>query len=520
MKWIQNLFNKKENASINQELGDKNKEAENFIEALKNPNYEQRKSAIIMLGRVRYTHAVEPLIELLSDPDESIRILVVASLGDIGDSRAVKPLISCIDNDTSGAVRSYTAGALGYIGDTAAIEPLLKVAYEDEDIDTRQDARTVLVRMFNWLEDNNSSTETRSYYNKQWNFSISYPADWREFRDEESLGQWYIPISVGEIVHEGWLKCMVNVRSEEILNRNTALKKITIDKNGKTSEQPANIAKYINQTKEKLQANFPGFKLVSTEEIQIDNKPAAKIVYIRGEEERRIYEEYTTLFGVGNTFLFICEVPHSEMKKYQKAFKNFIDSFKIGNNVSKKSASQTHLSKLERNYVEVYNKGVTHYRNGDFKKAIKTFEESISIGEISLQSAYALCMCQQQLGLPINLPDSFKGDADSAGSVFLGTNIACHIIAGGHRAAITKKGEHTELEAMYGSTKYLIHVDDIFGQFMTNVWRIENDKKINIIDPNINPNPTEGDNFVRSITKTGTSLSLKFLPIEGLKDKL
>lgn len=516
MKWIKNLFSNKKNGKFNQEFDDKNEEAENFIKALKNPNYENRRQAIYSLGRLRYKHAVKPLIELLNDPDENIRSLVVSSLGAIGDSRALEPLISCLNNDTSGAVRSYTTGALGHIGDKAAIKPLLKVAFEDEDVDTRWDARNVLVRMFGWLENRDITNETISYYNKQWNFSLSFPSDWCEINDQEKLGQWFVPFSVGKIVQDGWLKCMINVRSEEILNRNKSLQIIAIDVDGKTSQQASNITEYINQTAKELQSHFPGFKLVSTDEIQIDNKPAAKIAYIRGEENKRIYEEYTTLFGVGNTFLFIFEVPYSEMNRYINSFEKFVESFKIGIIAPSKSDVQTESPKLERKSVEVYNKGVAHYRNGDFKKAIKVFEEGITIGEYSLQSAYALCLCQQQLGLPINIPVSFKGDTSVAGSVFLGTNIACHIIAGGHNAVITKKGEHTEIEAMYGSTKYLIHVDEIFGQFMTNVWRIENNKEINIIDSNINPNPTQGDNYIHSITKAGTSLTLEFLPSEGL----
>lgn len=341
MNWIKSLFNKKENANINHALGGKNKEAEKYIKTLKSPSLRERKEAIIKLGRLRYKRAVKPLIGLLNDPYEAIRSLAVASLGEIGDSRAVEPLILSLNNDVSGAIRSYTAGALGHIGDKVAIKPLLKVAFEDEDEDTRQDARTVLVKTFNWLEDNDITIKTKSYCNKKWNFSLSYPSDWSEFKNPETLGQWYVPISVGKIVREGWLKCMVNVRSEEILNRDTAVKKISIDMDGKTSEQPANIAEYINQAREELQAIFPGFKLVSTEEIRIDNKTAVKIAYIRGEGERIIYEEYTTLFGVGNTFLFICEVPHSEMKKYQKPFEKFIDSFKIGNNISKKLEKET-----------------------------------------------------------------------------------------------------------------------------------------------------------------------------------
>lgn len=516
MKWIKNLFSKKKNASLNQDIGVKNEEAEKLIKTLRKPNFENRKHAIQSLGQLRYKRAVKPLIELLNDPDEDIRSSIALSLGAIGDLQAVEPLISSLNNDTSGAVRSYAAIALGQIGDKSAIKHLHKVAFKDEDADTRQDARTILVRNFSWLENKNRTNETKSYDNEKWNFSLSYPSDWREFNDPAMMGQWYVPISLGKIVPDGWLKCMIHVKPEEVLNSNTSAELITIDTDGKSSQQAKNVAEYINQAKKELQSSFPGFELISTEEIKIDNKPVAKIAYVRGDENKRIYEDYTTLFGVGNTFLFICEVPYSEMNNYKDVFESFINSFKIGNNTTAKTSSQTLSQKQARESVEVYNKGVAHYRRGKYKKAIKDFEKGISLEEFSLESTYALCLCQQQLGLPINIPESFKGDTSVAGSVSLGTNIACHIIAGGHKANIIEKGEHTEIEAMYGSTKYLIHVDEIMGQFMTNVWRIENNKEINIIDSNINPNPTEGDDYIHSITKAGTSLSLEFLPAEGL----
>ncbi len=500
--------------------GDKrNKQVDAHIKALKHSSLVKRGEAVKALGELRDPRSVEPLIEVLNDPNEEFRVMVVKNLGKMGDSRAVQPLITCL-KDSSGIVRSFAAGALGSLGDKKAISPLVRVAFADEDEETRADARNMLAKLDGPPPETSTAPGTLRYYNEEWNFSLSYPADWEVLREGEILGAWAVPISVGRIVGQGWLQCMVNARRDEILKGNSATRVTAIGPDGQTKELPSNPQEFMEMTKRDMNRDFPGFELISAEEIRIDNKPAARIMYSRGEEGNEIYEEYTTLFGVGTTFLFICEVPRSESAKYRPAFKEFVENFRVGRDTPESPIQKISALTGSSRPVEVYNAGVAHYRNGDFKRAMSAFEEGIKLVEYSLQSAYARCMCQKQLGLTVDLPSGFEGDQEAVGPVYLASNIACHIIAGGHRAAVTKAGAHAEIEAVHGSSRYLIHVDDMLGQFITNVWRIEGGKEIHISDSSVNPKPTEGDKFILSLTRAGTSLPLAAMPLEGLKSEL
>lgn len=60
--------------------------------ATEDDDIQIRKTAIVALGRIGDTRAVEPLIALLEHNDSTIRVFSAQALGRIGDSRAVEPL--------------------------------------------------------------------------------------------------------------------------------------------------------------------------------------------------------------------------------------------------------------------------------------------------------------------------------------------------------------------------------------------------------------------------------------------
>jgi HEAT repeat protein len=67
-----------------------------LIKALKDKDETVRKQAVLALGRIKESEAIDPLIETLADGDWFIRLLAAAALEAIGDDRgraAIKPLM-------------------------------------------------------------------------------------------------------------------------------------------------------------------------------------------------------------------------------------------------------------------------------------------------------------------------------------------------------------------------------------------------------------------------------------------
>ena len=68
---------------------------ERLVKALKDKDEMVRKQAVLALGRIKQSGAVDPLIEMLGDADWFTRLTAAAALEAIGDPRgrdAIKPL--------------------------------------------------------------------------------------------------------------------------------------------------------------------------------------------------------------------------------------------------------------------------------------------------------------------------------------------------------------------------------------------------------------------------------------------
>ncbi|MDQ6740140.1 MAG: HEAT repeat domain-containing protein [Actinomycetota bacterium] len=84
-----------------------------------------RAGAAALAGTQRITPAILALIRALADPIADVRRAAVVALGEIGATEAVEPLITTLQTDPDGVVRRRAASALGRIGDPRATEPLL-----------------------------------------------------------------------------------------------------------------------------------------------------------------------------------------------------------------------------------------------------------------------------------------------------------------------------------------------------------------------------------------------------------
>ncbi len=98
---------------------------EPLIQALKDENQKVRTRAVSALQKSRDPRAVEGLIEALDRKDNQLCRRTAEALVKIGTS-AVAPLIAALKDGTHGyKARSKVASVLGQIGDTRAAEPLI-----------------------------------------------------------------------------------------------------------------------------------------------------------------------------------------------------------------------------------------------------------------------------------------------------------------------------------------------------------------------------------------------------------
>ncbi|MFM6632619.1 MAG: HEAT repeat domain-containing protein, partial [Microcystis panniformis] len=360
----------------------------------------------------------------------------------------------------------------------------------------------------------------KSYYSREWNFSIAYPTDWEILWENKPAGSWTIPIAVAGKEGSGGRPCFsVNVRRGKILQGNPHLKITGLREDGKLIEYPSTPQEYIEQQQAELPSCFSGFQFISGEEILLAHQPAAKLVYRYDGAKGQIQEQSTTLFGVEIAFQFVSEVPVQEAAKFQPAFNSILESFRIGDD-SSETSSNVELNPQERsesNPVALYNRGVTIYRAGHFEQAIAAFDQCWQSGEYKMQAAYAKALCQGQLGLEFKIPPEFQGKEDEVGATYVASNFACYLICQGYQAALTNSSQVT---AKVKGSVYIINIDGYLGTFLNDAWRKEGKERISLLDSNANPHPTEADQWIMSLIKMASSLPMCPLPEGGLPTAL
>ncbi len=186
-------------------------------------------------------------------------------------------------------------------------------------------------------------------------------------------------------------------------------------------------------------------------------------------------------------------------------------------NFIRKEAERKDTAQKNTQGVQLYNNGVNLYGKNSFEEAIDAFNKCYNAGFYQMQSAYAISLCQQQLGVDITIPNKFEDKTDKVGTVFIGSNLVCKLINDGYKAALV--GESNVLTIIDDST-YDIRVVSFLGSFMLNAWRKEQSKTIPLTDSSLNPNPTRADQFVISLVQDAASLPPYPLPDEGLPSSL
>ncbi|MCK4647897.1 HEAT repeat domain-containing protein [bacterium] len=118
-----------------------------IVKVLKYGGMTEKPDAVVALGMIGDSRAVEPLIEYLEhSEDDHLRCDIVTALGRIGDKKATPALIKALLNDSYCHVRCEAAEALGKLGNKKAI-PALEKALKDEHYFVRADAADALKKI-------------------------------------------------------------------------------------------------------------------------------------------------------------------------------------------------------------------------------------------------------------------------------------------------------------------------------------------------------------------------------------
>jgi len=358
-----------------------------------------------------------------------------------------------------------------------------------------------------------SGLEIKHYYSERWNFSIEYPGNWGIFLENESADPWIIPVAVASEMGRGKTGFIVNVQGREILAKYTVM---SVGPDGRMRKQPTNPQEFIEVAKDDLIRSFPNLHFYAEEEIQLLGKPAVKLVYSYDSREGRTKEQSITYFGVGVTFQFICESPESEFENWEPVFEYIINSFRIGRGIVETPSKLPSLKEMSP--VELYNAGASLYKEAKYEKAKEYFKRCYQAGMYRMQAAYAMALCDVQLGRKPEIPKELRGQEDETGAVYVSSNLACYLIEEGHTATLKRVAKGSEVHARIKGIRYIIRTstDPLTGGFVHFVFRQKGEEEIEIY-PFSRVTLIETDRYLISLVKNASSLPLCPLPVDGLK---
>jgi HEAT repeat protein len=104
-----------------------------------------RRAGAIVLGRMRWREAVDPLVVALKDKDASVRVEAARALGMLGEKRTVEPLTVAL-KDPCPRVRWMALRALAALGHRWAVQRIMG-ALRDRNVRVREEAAATLQRL-------------------------------------------------------------------------------------------------------------------------------------------------------------------------------------------------------------------------------------------------------------------------------------------------------------------------------------------------------------------------------------
>jgi hypothetical protein len=361
-----------------------------------------------------------------------------------------------------------------------------------------------------------------SYYNEEWNFSIAYPKDWRMLWENRARGPWAYT-AFGEesraTISPGFA---VLARKGQVLEGDSTVTVHHIDGDGIASTAPKSPAEFIENVKQDLMAALSGLLFHSTDDIEVNKKPATRVIYSYDTDDGKKQQMSVTVFGVNVTFQITCEAAADDFTMLRSTFDDVISSFRIGRKDEShaEDAPAATEARAGDDPLALYNHGVKQYQKGEFESAMQAFASASKSGQFKMQAAYARALCRKELGLSVDDVLAELGhEAEQAGPIYLATNLACYLIGKGHDAALVEKNESglSIVWARVQGSLYGARFTSLFGNFVTGAWRQEVDKAIEISELS---NPTEADKMMLSLANEAYTLPMCPIPEAGLRNAL
>ncbi len=187
--------------------------------------------------------------------------------------------------------------------------------------------------------------------------------------------------------------------------------------------------------------------------------------------------------------------------------------------VEQKPAEAAQSIEMELPPIEAYNLGVSMWRKNYMQEALLVFEACMAIERLKMSAAYARQRCLKEMGRDAALPSDLVGKEDDVNALGDASNLVCHLLEDGHKAALEACGTLTNVwnvVAELAGANYIIRITCVSGEFINWAWREVEGKLVSVPDPAVNPNPTETDRFVISLIEHSSSLPLAAIPADGV----
>jgi len=169
--------------------------------------------------------------------------------------------------------------------------------------------------------------------------------------------------------------------------------------------------------------------------------------------------------------------------------------------------------------IEAYNLGVALWRTNHMEEALVVFEACMGIEWLKMPAAYARLRCQKEMGRDAALPAELAPKADDLNALGDASNLVCHLLEDGHRAALEAYGTLPNVwnvVAELAGASYIIRITCVAGEFINWAWREVGGTLVSVPDPVENPAPTEADRLVIALIEHSSSLPLARMPAGGV----
>jgi hypothetical protein len=300
---------------------------------------------------------------------------------------------------------------------------------------------------------------------------------------------------------------MINVRETEILNRNESIRITRIAMDGTVVSDPRTPEEYIAAVKK--QVRFDQTVHIMQDVITVSGLQAARMVYSYVSDGVRVRELAVTVFGLGISYQFICEMPDSQAAKYMPIMEAIVASFKVGDRAGAGQAeakARPETPVLAGNGpIAEYNQGVSLFGQGQLKQAegafFSAFKHRDAPAEIKMAAAYARGITQMRMGQSPEMPAELGDRTEEAGCAYVAYTLAGTLVGDGHKAAVSDKAGTWRVDAVISDRVYRFSINSVLARFMNSGWRVEGDKEIGLFEATSKPSPIKDDLYALAALK-------------------